>query len=240
MLQAGVFHQEDSMTYKMTSSPRGFALVVDNEDYDTLPPRRGSHVDAACLTQLFQQLGFWVILKKNLGRVSLEYELTSFASDNFHVNIDMAVVCILSHGDNGTIICRNGEKVSVESILQRFNNLEAPSLRGKPKYFLIQSCRGLDIDRGIETDGPGDNPGENLADIQGVPLSHHQGVPLNHFYPMEINLSRNPSFEDMIVSYATIPGFVAYRNNVKGSWFVQSFCKVNTAITNIPRIQVWE
>ena len=205
------------MTYKMTSSPRGFALIVDNEEYDTLPPRRGSHVDSGCLAQLFQQLGFWVIIKRNLGRTSLEYEITSFATDNFHVNLDMAVVCILSHGENGTIVCRNGEKVEVESVLQKFNNIEAPSLRGKPKYFLIQSCRGLDVDLGVQTDGP--EPGENNVDINGILLS-------NFSAPSPFNLSRNPSYEDMIVSYATIPGFVAYRNNVRGSWFVQSLCKV--------------
>ena len=209
------------MTYKMTSSPRGFALIVDNEEYDTLPPRRGSHVDSGCLAQLFQQLGFWVIIKRNLGRASLEYEITSFATDNFHVNLDMAVVCILSHGENGTIVCRNGEKVEVESVLQKFNNIEAPSLRGKPKYFLIQSCRGLDVDLGVQTDGP--EPGENNVDINGVLLS-------NFSAPTPFNLSRTPSYEDMIVSYATIPGFVAYRNNVRGSWFVQSLCKVRKGL----------
>jgi hypothetical protein len=30
----------------------------------------------------------------------------------------------------------------------------------------------------------------------------------------------------MIISFSTIPGYVAYRNNIKGSWFVQCFCKV--------------
>ena len=63
-------------------------------------------------------------------------------------------VCILSHGENGSIICCNGEQVATEDILRRFNNREAPALRGKPKYFLFQSCRGLDIDYGVEVDGP--------------------------------------------------------------------------------------
>jgi hypothetical protein len=75
----------------MTSSPRGLALLIDNEDFDTLPPRRGSHVDSACLTRLFQQLGFWVVLRRNLGRVSLEFELVSFATDTMHHSLDMAI-----------------------------------------------------------------------------------------------------------------------------------------------------
>ena len=54
--QATVFHEENNMTYKMSSSPRGFALIVDNEEYDSLPPRRGSHVDSQCLTQVRHSL----------------------------------------------------------------------------------------------------------------------------------------------------------------------------------------
>jgi hypothetical protein len=75
----------------MMSSPRGLALLIDNEDFSTLPPRRGSHVDSACLTRLFQQLGFWVVLRRNLGRVSLEFELVSFATDTMHHSLDMAI-----------------------------------------------------------------------------------------------------------------------------------------------------
>ena len=57
----------------------------------------------------------------------------------------MAVVAILSHGENGSIICTNGEKVPIEDILSKFNNREAPPLKGKPKFFIFQSCRGLKI-----------------------------------------------------------------------------------------------
>jgi hypothetical protein len=60
---AQVLRGEDAMTYRMVSSPRGLALLIDNEDFETLPPRRGSHVDSACLARLFQQLGFLVILR---------------------------------------------------------------------------------------------------------------------------------------------------------------------------------
>merc|ERR1719150_3256329 len=42
----------------------------------------------------------------------------------------------------------------------------------------------------------------------------------------QTNLSRDPSFEDIFVSFATIPAYVAYRNNLKGSWFVQCLCRV--------------
>lgn len=133
------------MTYKMTSQNRGMALIIDNEEFETLPPRRGSHVDKDCLAQLFQQLGFWVVIKRNLRKLSFEYELMSFATDNIHQQMDMAVVCVLSHGEDGVVICTDGQRISIEAILYKFNNSAAPPLKGKPKYFLFQACRGLKV-----------------------------------------------------------------------------------------------
>lgn len=217
---ASVLRQENSMTYKMTSNPRGMALIVDNEDFENLPPRRGSHIDSDCLAKLYQQLGFWVIRKRNLRKLSLEYELLSFATDTSHHQLDMAIITILSHGENGSIICTNGEKITIEEILFKFNNKEAPPLKGKPKFFIFQSCRGLKIDPGVETDGPNDvKMGENLEDQQFPSFR----LPST---PEVVSLVRDPSYEDMFISYATIPTYVAYRNNIKGSWFIQCLCKV--------------
>ena len=49
-------------------------------------------------------------------------QVLNFATDTMHGYMDMSVVCILSHGENGTIICTNGEKIEIEAILNRFNN----------------------------------------------------------------------------------------------------------------------
>ena len=48
---ATVLRAGDEMTYSMTSWPRGMALIIDNEDFETLPPRRGSHIDSDCLAR---------------------------------------------------------------------------------------------------------------------------------------------------------------------------------------------
>lgn len=144
----------------------------------------------------------------------------SFATDNVHHQLDMAIITVLSHGENGSIICTNGEKILIEDILSKFNNKEAPPLKGKPKFFIFQACRGLKIDPGVETDGPDDvKMGENLEDQQYV--SYRMSS-----VPDVVSLVRDPSYEDMFVSYATIPTYVAYRNNMKGSWFIQCLCKV--------------
>ena len=95
--------------------------------------------------RLYRELGFWVVIKRNLRKISLEYELFSFATDTVrsllhsrktmmedersdpcwgcmsccdqvHQQLDMAVVAILSHGENGSIICTNGEKVTFQPV----------------------------------------------------------------------------------------------------------------------------
>ena len=34
------------------------------------------------------------------------------------------------------------------------------------------------------------------------------------------------SWEDILIAYSTLPGYVANRDCTKGTWFVQSLCKV--------------
>merc|ERR1711973_549209 len=93
-------------------------------------------------------------------------------------------------------------------------------------YFVFQACRGLKIDPGVETDGPSDvRMGDTVEDRQNRMTDSHY---LNSFSSQmdQTNLSRDPSFEDIFVSFATIPAYVAYRNNLKGSWFVQCLCRI--------------
>lgn len=142
----------------------------------------------------------------------------------------MSIVTVLSHGENGAIICTNGEKIQIEDILTKFNNKEAPPLKGKPKFFIFQSCRGLNIDPGVESDGPEDvRMGGETEDQDQEFVSLSQFISpssAGRVVPELESLARDPSYEDMFVSFATIPTYVAYRNNMKGSWFIQCLCKV--------------
>ena len=48
----------------------------------------------------------------------------------------------MSHGEEGFIKMKDGEKVSLEDIFEMFNNKNCPALQEKPKIFIIQACRG--------------------------------------------------------------------------------------------------
>ena len=45
--------------------------------------------------------------------------------DQVHQQLDMAVVAILSHGENGSIICTNGEKVNIQLYIYTNHNWSA-------------------------------------------------------------------------------------------------------------------
>jgi uncharacterized protein YejL (UPF0352 family) len=47
----------------------------------------------------------------------------------------------MSHGEEGFLTTKEGDKVLLDDIFSTFNNVNCPALAGKPKLFFIQSCR---------------------------------------------------------------------------------------------------
>lgn len=47
------------------------------------------------------------------------------------------------------------------------------------------------------------------------------------FTPRRLSkVSKDPVWEDILIAYATVPGFVANRNINRGTWFIESICQV--------------
>ena len=49
----------------MTSTPRGFVLIINNENFSNGKQRTGAQQDGEMLTRLFTGLGFEVDMKKD-------------------------------------------------------------------------------------------------------------------------------------------------------------------------------
>ncbi len=158
-------------------------------------------------------------MRRNQSYGDMMKELNAFLALQEHWNSDMCVVAILSHGEDGLIFSKDGRQISTEWLLGRFNNDGCPALKGKPKFFILQACRG-------------DVPDYGHAEIVRLDLPDDDGAPLTEadarsFVPRRRNESyRDPTWEDILVSYATIPGYVANRNLYRGTWFVELICKV--------------
>ena len=78
---------------------------------------------------------------------------------------------------------------------------------------------------------PGNPPGSTGRKLS---LQHLQKVK-KVFCQKEMNQSsqlyylQDLSWEDMLIAYSTLPGYVSYRDVFRGTWFIESICKVTLA-----------
>ena len=71
----------------------------------------------------------------------MEENIKKFADMPQHKDSQMCIVIVLSHGREGAVISREGDGVSVASIIDKFNSQSCQALIGKPKLFIFQACR---------------------------------------------------------------------------------------------------
>ena len=122
---------------------------------------------------------------------------------------------LLSHGRENELIAVDGKGIELERIFEKFNDINCPLLAGKPKFFIIQACRGDRTDRIF--------PGSRSA--SGFSTSGSDTAPKDGLSNGEYNSSR-PNWEDMVIAYSTIPGFTSQRDLQNGTWFIQCLVKV--------------
>ena len=212
--------------YPMRRRPRGLAIIIDIEVYenDIQERRFGSDVDVENLRALLKGLEFDVTVHKNLALGPFYREITEFCCNKMNAEADMAIVVILSHGKDGFVYSADGQSINMEYIYEFFNNRNCPLLRGKPKFFIVQSCRGDLPDQGVEAEaGAGGDHAKPLAKKrknESVDAVSGVGEAAG-----DISRAR-PTWEDMIIAYSTIPGYASLRDHDKGTWFVQSLCEV--------------
>ncbi|GAU97713.1 hypothetical protein RvY_08963-2 [Ramazzottius varieornatus] len=147
-----------SRTYPMKSRPRGYVLLINNEEFThsggAYGDRAGTHVDGDNLCALFVQLGFEIFEKRqfwNKTKTQMVQIVRDFAGSSIHHNADAVVVCILSHGTTkGRISGTDGEHVTDSEIEGYFGPNECKGLAGKPKIFLFVACRGGERDLGMK------------------------------------------------------------------------------------------
>lgn len=228
--------------YAMSGSPHGSVLIINNEKFrpSHLPDRDGTARDVQSLQTLFRQLGFRcdndVDIHNNVTAEKMKQIVEKYAKTNHHSH-DAAVVCILSHGQNNTVFGTDGKEVSLDQLVTLFYSKNAPSLKGKPKLFFIQACRGHGKDM-ADTNGSynpaldhveersecdrWDDPDDSLKDTEwqlafGCPKVS---------YDTDDSEGGLPETADILLAYSAYKGYRSYRNTMRGSFFVQTLCDV--------------
>nr|CRZ24914.1 BMA-CED-3 [Brugia malayi] len=207
-----------NLVYPNFSSPRGVALIINNRYFLDMPERIGTDVDEINLNNLFRQLNYAVSVCRNLCAKEMLIAIQDFSKRPEHKHLDSCVVCVLTHGEHGELYGTDDVAISVLEFVSCLNARNCPALAHKPKLFFLQACRGQQYDRGFGTefDGPDGYFDRWFTCTTSQPKSS---------LPME-QKTKSPIEADILVSYATTPGYVSWRNSMKGSWFVQSICEV--------------
>ncbi|XP_068426788.1 caspase-2 isoform X2 [Clinocottus analis] len=213
-------------SYRMNSSPRGFALVISNVTFDLcaapdLDPRKGGEVDDEVLRKVFTELDYLVTVHRDLTAQGMRTCIENFCRRPDQQTMDSCVVCLLSHGVEGAIYGTDGQLLQLDWVFESFDNAHCPLLQNKPKMFFIQACRGEEMDCGVEQiDGPARtcSPSCEQRDAgregQGDANSRQRA-------DMGRPRIKLPQRSDMICGFASLKGTAAMRNTKRGSWFIQ-------------------
>ena len=208
----------------MVKKQRGVCLIVSIEKFDepsdgkcAHEDREGADVDRENLKELFHQLGFILIVIENGTEAEIRQRAKEVRRMEESKNGDMFVAIVLSHGKEGYFVTRDNHNYDIEDFVTDFNNEGWQPFRGKPKLIVINSCRGkgddgkAEFDTGVHVIKP--NPG-------GVTKT-------DSFQAAKALLeTKSVSTEDMVIAFATVPGYAACRDANRGAWYIQSLCEV--------------
>ncbi|XP_006898409.1 PREDICTED: caspase-14 [Elephantulus edwardii] len=168
--------------------------------------REGSEEDMEALEHMFQQLGFESTMKRDPTAKQFQEELDKFqqAMDARTDPISCGFVVLMAHGLEGQLKGEDGEMVNLDDLFAVLNNKNCRALRGKPKVYIVQACRGEHKD-----------PGEVVGGDEVMMITKD-------------NTKTIPTFTDFLHIFSTIEGYISYRHDKKGSFFIQTLVKVFT------------
>uniref|UniRef100_A0A8C4IGA5 Caspase-8 n=1 Tax=Dicentrarchus labrax TaxID=13489 RepID=A0A8C4IGA5_DICLA len=207
-----VFDQNDY--YILSHNPRGMCVIFNNEDFPgtSLNYRGGSQRDEKTLHQVFEKLGFTVVVHNNLTAESMRRELEKLGKKNF-LDDDALVVCMLSHGNKGSVYGTDAQQVFLQDVTKPFTSGQAPTLAGKPKLFFIQACQGSLYQRGYVPCPP--RPRQEEEDRESR-LEEDAGP---------VHGETVPHDADFLLGMATVPECKSFRNTSTGSIYIQQLCQ---------------
>jgi len=188
--------------YEMNKVPRGMCVIINNFRFQNEKQnRRGSEHDVKELVELFEQLSFTVVVKENLKFDEMQRVAIDYAKKD-HSQYCAFVMVVMSHGDRSDVIFGVEDRyVTVEALMSEYKATNCPTLDGKPKVFIIQTCRG--------SSDPLPLPNEVCTDSFGI--STDSTLPR----------STCPKEADFLLAFAQVPGLETYRFEKHGTIFIQ-------------------
>lgn len=219
VIKATQWHTDPIEDYKMTSRVRGICLIINNVTFDMniFPTRKGSDMDAFRFKEIFRQLGFEVDCKRNLTAEKMRNTFKQKAALCMAKH-DALVVILLSHGTESGIFGTDGLEVDMNDILSHFDNKKCRQMRGKPKVFIVQACRGRLADYGVRETQTFFSQPESQSYAQPSQLTQNNSQSTRIPRWTEVDKEFHPTRTDMVLCFSSHTGFLSTRNEEDGSW----------------------
>lgn len=185
--------------YKVTRKNCGYALVINQKNFKDkrITTRHGTDEDCRKLKATFELRGYKVIIENDLNRKDILKAVKNVVDKSG--SKESLIVCILSHGSNGSIISADSLEVSIQIIQDIMAN---DKLIAKPKMLIIQACQG----------------GKEMPFVKNAATDSIQSDGVSKTY--------QSAHADFLIAYSTITGYVSFRVPESGTWYIQELCKV--------------
>ncbi|KAK2587623.1 hypothetical protein KPH14_003748 [Odynerus spinipes] len=134
-------HISESYPMNVPGRKRGLARIFSHETFSLpLKTRKGTRVDVDRLKSLLQNFGFQVEVRMNYSKKNILEELLQVSKLD-HSNNECLAIFVLTHGFPD-MLSADDDFYNVSELWSPFTKERCPSLKGKPKLFFIQACRG--------------------------------------------------------------------------------------------------
>lgn len=207
--------------YKLDKRRRGYCVIINNLKFkEKAMNRPGAEEDERNLKQLFKGLFFKVIVERNLTKHQMERVAVKYGAID-HSKFDAFVMIVMSHGvDRDCILGVDGRDTPVKNLMVEFQELKCPSLKKKPKVFIIQTCRGSLDEVCLMSTSPAGKVSLQAGTSTSAPVDNE---PCDASPSSESTLPRSvfPREFDFVLAFATVPGYVSFRSKVHGTFFIQ-------------------
>lgn len=127
------------------------------------------------------------------------------------VSLWSQVVCVLSHGDMGSVYGTDKHQVSLRQLTLPFTSRSAPTLAGKPKMFFVQACQGTSFQMGCVPSHQRPCQEEEVKEK----LEEDAGP---------VKSETVPNDADFLLGMATVPNCKSFRSSTTGSIYIQELC----------------
>uniref|UniRef100_A0A914HRG7 Caspase-3 n=1 Tax=Globodera rostochiensis TaxID=31243 RepID=A0A914HRG7_GLORO len=210
------------LVYQNFTSPRGLAIVINNHTFLDNHKRIGTNIDRENITNLLQQLDYTVQNFDDLTAAQMISQMRRFGRHD-HGPFSSTFVVLLSHGEENIVYGVDGCPVDLYELFECLSATNCPTLAGKAKIFVIQSCRGGRVDNGVYVN----EPQRNRTTTNTTRTNRGRSRDVS---PKRRNdsVARRlvPNNADRLVAFSSLPKHASMRDHRMGSWFIQAFCKL--------------